>query len=68
MSAYEYFYDRVSKRFRRPSLAELIRAKRFPEMDNDVRMHEVCGRGIQDISRSAVGYCKCVYDWAVCST
>ena len=35
VSAYEYIYDRVSKRFRLPSLAELIRAKRFPERDND---------------------------------
>ncbi len=35
VSAYEYIYDRVSKRFRLPSLAELIRAKSFPEMDND---------------------------------
>ena len=35
VSAYEYIYDRVSKRFRLPSLAELIRAKRFPEMDYD---------------------------------
>jgi len=34
VSTYEYFYDRVSKRFRLPSLAELIRAKKFPEMDN----------------------------------
>jgi len=31
VSAYEYIYDRISKRFRLPSLAELIRAKRFPE-------------------------------------
>lgn len=36
VSAYEYIYDRVSKRFRLPSLAELIRAKRFPEMNNDM--------------------------------
>jgi len=28
-------YDRVSKRFCLPSLAELIRAKRFPEKDYD---------------------------------
>ena len=35
VSAYEYIYDRVSKRFRLPSLAELIKAKSFPEMDND---------------------------------
>ncbi len=34
-SAYEYIYDRVSKRFRLPSLAELIRAKRFLEKDYD---------------------------------
>ena len=34
VSTYEYFYDRISKRFRLPSLAELIRAKKFPEMDN----------------------------------
>ena len=34
VSTYEYFYDRVSKRFRLPSLAELIRAKKFPEMNN----------------------------------
>ena len=35
VSAYEYIYDRVSKRFCLPSLAELIRAKRFPEKDYD---------------------------------
>jgi len=35
VSAYEYIYDRVSKRFRLPSLAELIKAKSFPEMGND---------------------------------
>jgi len=32
---YEYIYDRVSERFRMPSLAELIRAKSFPEKDYD---------------------------------
>ena len=35
VSAYEYIHDRASKRFRMPSLAELIRAKRFPEKDYD---------------------------------
>ncbi|MFZ2070072.1 MAG: transposase [Halobacteriota archaeon] len=35
VSAYEYIHDRVSKRFHMPSLAKLIRAKRFPEMDYD---------------------------------
>jgi len=35
VSAYEYIYDRVSKRFCLHSLAELIRAKRFPEKDYD---------------------------------
>ncbi len=35
VSAYEYIYDRVSKRFRLPSLAELIMAKSFPEKDYD---------------------------------
>jgi len=35
VSMYEYVYDRVSKRFRLPSLAELIRAKKFPEKDYD---------------------------------
>ncbi len=35
VSAYAYIYDRVSKRFRLPSLAELIMAKRFPEKDYD---------------------------------
>lgn len=35
VSAYEYIYDRVSKRFCLPSLAELITAKRFPEKDYD---------------------------------
>ncbi len=35
VSAYEYIYDRVSKRFRLPSLTELIRAKKFPEKDYD---------------------------------
>jgi len=29
VSAYEYIYDRVSKRFRMPSLSERIRAKGF---------------------------------------
>ena len=33
--AYEYIYDRASKRFCMPSLAELIRAKRFSERDYD---------------------------------
>jgi len=32
---YEYIFDRVSERFRMPSLAERIRAKRFPEKDYD---------------------------------
>ncbi len=36
VSAYAYIYDRVSKRFCLPSLAELIRAKRFPEKDYDM--------------------------------
>jgi cell division protein FtsB len=35
VSAYEYIYDRVSKRFCLPSLAELITAKSFPEKDYD---------------------------------
>ncbi|RJS80475.1 hypothetical protein CW713_07565, partial [Methanophagales archaeon] len=35
VSAYEYIHDRVSKRFRMPSLAELIMVKRFPEKDYD---------------------------------
>ncbi|KAF5434366.1 Transposase IS66 family protein [Candidatus Methanophagaceae archaeon] len=35
VSAYEYIYDRISERFRLPSLAELIRAKKFPEKDYD---------------------------------
>ncbi len=35
VNVYEYIYDRVSKRFCLPSLAELIRAKRFPEKDYD---------------------------------
>jgi hypothetical protein len=35
VSAYAYIYDRVSKRFCMPSLAELIAAKEFPEMDAD---------------------------------
>jgi len=35
VSAYEYIHDRVSKRFRMPSLAELIMIKRFPEKDYD---------------------------------
>ncbi|MCK4733907.1 MAG: transposase, partial [Methanophagales archaeon] len=35
VSAYEYIYDRVSKRFCLPSLAERIRAKSFPEKDYD---------------------------------
>nr|QNO45176.1 hypothetical protein GMDKAGHH_00029 [Methanosarcinales archaeon ANME-2c ERB4]QNO46023.1 hypothetical protein OOGCPJEC_00008 [Methanosarcinales archaeon ANME-2c ERB4] len=35
VGAYEYIYDRVSKRFRMPSLAELIAAKKFPEIDAD---------------------------------
>ena len=35
VSAYDYIYDRVSKRFRLPTLAELIRAKGFLEMDFD---------------------------------
>ena len=36
VSAYEYIYDRISKRFHLPSLAELIRAKKFPEKDYDM--------------------------------
>jgi hypothetical protein len=35
VSTYEYIYDRVSKRFLLPSLAETITAKRFLEMDAD---------------------------------
>jgi len=35
VSMYEYVYDRVSKRFRLPSLAELIMAKKFPEKEFD---------------------------------
>ena len=35
VSAYEYIYDRISKRFRLPSLAELIMTKKFPEKDYD---------------------------------
>jgi len=35
VGAYEYIYDRVSKRFCLPSLAELIMAKKFPEKDYD---------------------------------
>ena len=35
VSAYAYIYDRVSKRFCMPTLAELIAAKEFPEMVND---------------------------------
>ena len=35
VSAYDYIYDRVSKRFRMPSLAERIRAKGFLEGDFD---------------------------------
>ena len=40
VSAYEYIFDRVSKRFRMPSLAELIRAKSFPEKDYDTDQDE----------------------------
>ncbi len=36
VNVYEYIYDRVSKRFRLPSLAELIRAKSFLEKDYDM--------------------------------
>jgi hypothetical protein len=32
---YEYIFDRVSERFHMPSLAERIRAKKFPEKDYD---------------------------------
>ena len=35
VSAYDYIYDRVSKRFRMPSLAERIRAKGVLEMNFD---------------------------------
>lgn len=35
VSTYEYIYDRVSKRFLLPTLAETITAKRFLEMDAD---------------------------------
>jgi hypothetical protein len=35
VNTYEYIYDRVSKRFLLPSLAETITAKRFLEMDAD---------------------------------
>ena len=35
VSAYDYIYDRVSKRFRMPSLAERIRANGFLEVDFD---------------------------------
>jgi hypothetical protein len=35
VSAYDYIYDRVSKRFRMPSLAERIRAKGVLEVDFD---------------------------------
>ena len=35
VSAYDYIYDRVSKRFHMPTLAELIRAKGFLEVDFD---------------------------------
>lgn len=35
VSAYEYIYDRVSKRFCMPSLAEIIRAKGVSGMDYD---------------------------------
>ena len=40
VSAYEYIHDRVSKRFRMPSLAELIMVKRFPEKDYDTGYDE----------------------------
>ncbi|KAF5411426.1 MAG: hypothetical protein C5S38_09415 [Candidatus Methanophagaceae archaeon] len=36
VNVYEYIYDRISKRFRLPSLAELIIAKSFPEKDYDM--------------------------------
>jgi hypothetical protein len=35
VSAYDYIYDRVSKRFRMPSLAEIIGSKGFSGMDYD---------------------------------
>jgi len=35
VSAYEYIYDRVSKRFRMPSLAEMVRAKGVLDGDYD---------------------------------
>ena len=35
VSAYDYIYDQVSKRFRMPTLAEMITAKGFLEMAAD---------------------------------
>jgi hypothetical protein len=56
VSVYEYIYDRVSERFRLPSLSELIRAKSFPEKDNEIRMKAVCWTWyiFLDISQSEV--------------
>ena len=35
VSAYDYIYDRVSKRYRLPSLAELIRVRNSPKPEAD---------------------------------
>ena len=35
VNAYDYFYDRVSKTFSMPSLSELIKPKKIPEIDYD---------------------------------
>ncbi len=42
VNVYEYICNRVNKRFCLPSLAELIRGKRFLEKDYDTGLKAVC--------------------------